>query len=42
MLKKFLIAVDVHVYMKNNSLAEAAESILQFINTFKEYLEFGD
>ena len=42
LLKKFMIAIDIHVLLKYNSWSGAADSIFNFVNTFYVYLEHSD
>ncbi|CDW72543.1 lupus brain antigen [Stylonychia lemnae] len=42
LLKKFLIAVDIHVFMKYRSWSNAADSIFTFLQTFQDYLEIEE
>ena len=39
LLKKFLIALDIHVLMKIGSWSLAADSMYNFLNTFFIYLD---
>lgn len=40
LLKKFMIVLDVHVFLKNGSWSGAASSILQFLKAFYKFLDF--
>jgi hypothetical protein len=38
LLQKFMIALDIHFYMKHGSIKSACESIFSFLDTFSKYL----
>jgi len=42
LLKKFMIAVDIHVLLGYRSWSGAADSLYTFLHTFFEYLEQDD
>lgn len=38
LLQKFMIALDIHFYMKHGSIKNACDSIFSFLDTFAKYL----
>jgi hypothetical protein len=42
LLRKFMIALDIHFYLKNGSLKNAAGSLIDFIATFDKYLTYQE
>jgi len=42
LLKKFMIAIDIHVFLSCGSWSNAADSMYNFLNTFYEYLNFNE
>jgi hypothetical protein len=38
LLSKFMIALDIHFYMKNGSIKMACDSIYAFLDAFAKYL----
>lgn len=42
LLSKFMIALDIHFYIKNGSISNAATSIFDFINVFKKFITYQE